>query len=210
MAPAWGHVLLQRAELHPTALLICWLCAIVAIQFFGYPLILGLAVVIALFGRDALPSWWQYISRVRWLLLALWLVLAYGAPGDALFDQDWLPTWAGVDAANLQALRLILILGCLAWLFNLLGRNGLMVALLGLLWPLRRQGGDIDRLVVRLSLVLDHLKTPPRKGAWRQMLHDQALPEGPENIVISLPAWRSLDTAAVGLLTVALVAGMVL
>lgn len=196
--------------MHPTALLICWLSSLVAIQFFGYPLLLALVVVIALLGREALPSWWQYLSRARWLLLALWLVLAYGASGDALLDQDWLPTWAGVDAANLQALRLILILGSLAWLFNLLGRSGLVAALLGLLWPLRRRGLDIDRLVVRLSLVLDHLKTPQKKGDWRQMLHDQALPSGPENILITLPGWRSQDSLVVGLLMLALLMGVVL
>ncbi len=210
MAPAWGHLLFWKTELHPTALLICWLCALVAIQFFGYPLILLLAVVIALFGREALPSWWQYLYRARWLLLALWLVLAYGAPGDALFDQDWLPTWAGLDAANLQALRLILILGCLAWLFASLGRNGLVAALLGLLWPFRQRGFDIDRLVVRLALVLEHLKTPQAKGAWRQMLRTHTLPEGLDSISISFPAWRIFDAVALVFLTIVLLVAVVL
>lgn len=196
--------------MHPTALLIGWLSSLVAIQFFGYPLLLALAVGIALFGRAALASWGQYIRRARWLLLAMWLVLAYGAPGDALFDIDSLPTWAGVDAANLQALRLVLILGSLAWLFKLLGRDGLVAALWGLLLPFRQRGGDVDRLVVRLSLVLEHLKTPLEKGAWRQMLHDQSFPKGAEHVSVSLPVWRFLDGLMLSMVICTLLAGVLL
>jgi hypothetical protein len=196
--------------MHPAALLIVWLCALLAIQFFSFSWLLALAALMAVGGWKVVPAWGRYVYRARWLLLALWLVLAYGAPGDALFDRDWLPTWAGIDAANLQALRLILMLGCLAWLFRWLGRDGLMVALLGLLWPLRRWWGDVDRLVVRLSLVLDHLKNPMKKGEWRQMLCDQSFSDEPQTMVITLPAWRSFDRLALGLLMAGLLAWVVL
>jgi hypothetical protein len=194
MAPAWGHMLFLGPELHPTSLLITWLATIVAIQFLGYPFILGGALGIFLFARPVLPAWWQFVDRARWLLLCLWLVLAYGVPGEALFDHAWAPTWEGVSAANLHVSRLIFMLGFLSWLFGRLGRIGLVSALSGLLRPFEGRWFTTDRLVVRLSLVLENLKTPLEKGAWQQMLVYQAKPNGPETLLISLPAWRSSDT----------------
>jgi len=197
-------------HLHPSTLLIGWLAAIVAIQFFGYPLIIGGGLVIIIFAGVALPAWWQYIRRARWLLFGLWLVLAYGAPGEALYDQAWAPTWEGLGAANLQALRLVLILGCLAWLFSQLGRSGLVAALWGLLRPLGRWGVDADRLVVRLSLVLEHLKTPLEKGAWRQMMDHHVQPSGPETLLIELPVWRLADTLVVTVVLLGLLGSVLL
>lgn len=210
MAPARGHVLFQRAELHPTTLLVGWLAAIVAIQFYGYPLIACGALLIILFEHRAVPAWWNYIRRARWLLLGLWLILAYGAPGDALFDLDWAPTWEGVAAANLQALRLVLILGCLAWLFNRLGHAGLVAALWGLLRPLRHWRVDADRLVIRLSLVLENLKFPLEKGAWRQMMNHHPLAVGPEILQLKLPDWHLVDTLAMVVLVICLLGSVLL
>jgi energy-coupling factor transporter transmembrane protein EcfT len=194
--------------LHPTTTLILWLAAVVAIQFVGYPLIFGGALLIVLFATKALPAWWQYVRRSRWLLLGLWLVLAYGVPGDALFDLAWMPTWQGLEAANLQTARLIILLGFLAWLFSHLGREGLISALWGLMQPLKRGGVEIDRLVVRLSLVLEQLKTPLEKGAWRQMLHDSAPHAGSETLEIRLPIWRAFDTLTVTIACLVLLASL--
>lgn len=200
----------RGTNLHPTTLLIGWLAAVLAIQFFAFPLILGAALAILFLARGALPAWWQYIFRARWLMLALWLVLAYGAAGDAMFDLDWAPTWEGISVASLQAMRLVVMLGCLAWLFNQLGRAGLVASLWGLLRPLSRWGLESDRLVVRLSLVLEHLKTPLEKGVWRHMLQHHPLPEGPETLVIRLPKWKVIDTLTVTAVLVALLGSVTL
>ena len=53
-----------------------------------------------------------------------------------VFDLAWLPTHEGVTEATLHVARLALMLGCLAWLFAALGKNGLQVALTSLLRPL--------------------------------------------------------------------------
>lgn len=200
----------RGTNLHPTTLLIGWLAAVLAIQFFAFPLILGAALAILFVARGALPAWWQYIFRARWLMLALWLVLAYGAAGDAMFDLDWAPTWEGISVASLQAMRLVVMLGCLAWLFNQLGRAGLVASLWGLLRPLSRWGLESDRLVVRLSLVLEHLKTPLEKGGWRHMLQHHPLPEGPETLVIRLPKWKVIDTLTVTVVFLALLGSVTL
>ncbi|MCL2525398.1 MAG: hypothetical protein FWF20_09075 [Betaproteobacteria bacterium] len=192
--------------MHPSCALIVWLAAVLALQALGYTGVLILAAALLLAG-GLLRPWWQHIRRARWLLLTLWLILAYHAPGEAIHDLPWAPTYEGVAAANLQALRLILMLGCLAWLFRRLGRDGLVAALWGLLRPCRRLGLDSERLVVRLALVLDNLQTPPGKGAWRHMLGAAALPlAGPALLRLDLPRWTPRDSALTALTALVVVA----
>lgn len=204
MAPA-GAMCFYRTPLllHPTSALILWLASVIALQFVGYAALAGLLLAIAVLAPGAGPGWWRFVRRGRWLLLSLWLILAYGTPGEALFDLAWAPTYEGLAEANLQAVRLLLMLGCLAWLFHRLGHTGLFAALWGLLQPLARCGLDHERLVVRLSLVLENLQTPLAQGAWRQMLHPASVPAGgPECLHLHLPPWRWSDTATVAAIVV--------
>lgn len=181
--------------MHPTAALLVWLAAVLAVQFLGYTG-LGLLAAGLLLARPALwRAWLAYVRRARWLLLSLWLILAYNTPGEALADQAWAPTYEGVAEASLQAVRLVGMLGCLAWLFGLLGRDGLVSALAGLLRPLQGLGLDTMRLVVRLSLVLENLQMAPEKGAWKKMLAgDPAFAGGPDVLQVSQSAWMLRDT----------------
>ena len=131
---------------------------------------------------------------MRWLLLSVWLILAYGASGDALFDLAWMPTYEGAREATLHVVRLMLMLGCLAWLFALLGNRGLLVALQSLLHPLSRFGIGSERLVVRLSLVMQNLQVELPPGAWRNMLDGNFVPAGgPERLLVEVPPWRTID-----------------
>lgn len=184
--------------MHPTAALLVWLAAVLAVQFLGYTG-LGLLAAGLLLARPALwRAWLAYVRRARWLLLSLWLILAYNTPGEALADQAWAPTYEGVAEASLQAVRLVGMLGCLAWLFGLLGRDGLVSALAGLLRPLQGLGLDTMRLVVRLSLVLENLQVAPEKGAWKKMLAgDPAFAGGPDVLQVSQSAWMLRDTFVV-------------
>lgn len=197
--------------MHPTAALIIWLAAVLAAQFLGYAG-LGLLAIVLLLARPALwRGWLIYVRRARWLLLTLWLILAYNTPGEALGDRAWAPTLEGIAEANLQAVRLVMLLGCLAWLFAHLGRDGLVSALWGLLRPLHSIGLDVGRLVVRLSLVLDNLQTPPEKGAWKKMLHGEPdFGVGPEVLHLSQPPWAGRDMLLIGAVMCLLLAGVVL
>jgi len=139
--------------------------------------------------------WQRYLRRARFLLLSLWLIVAYNTPGEAWQDLMLAPTYEGIAEANLQALRLFVMLACLAALFAYLGRDGMVSALWGLLRPLRKLGADTARLVVRLTLVLDNLQSPPQPGAWRQMLAAaDGSSHGPDILHVRLPSWRLLDT----------------
>ena len=195
--PAWGHVHFGAGFLHPSSALLVCLTGIVVIQFLGYG---GLGLVLLLLlstFRQVLPRWWVLLRRLRWLLLSVWLILAYGTAGDALFGQNWLPTHEGAAEATLHVARLALMLGCLAWLFALLGQRGLLVALVSLLRPLSCRGVATDRLVVRLSLVMENLQVEMPKGAWRRMLDgNPGGDDGPTKLRVEVPSWRLIDYLA--------------
>lgn len=180
--------------MHPSSALLVSLIAIVVIQFLG---LAGLALtfaVLLLVARNSAAGWWRLLRRMRWLLLSVWLILAYGASGDALFDLTWMPTHEGAREATLHVARLVLMLGCLAWLFALLGNQGLLVALQSLLHPLSRFGLGSERLVVRLSLVMRNLRTELPKGSWRNMLDGNPGPAGgPEVLRVEATPWRTVD-----------------
>lgn len=183
--------------MHPSAALVLWLAAVIAVQSLDYPGLL-VCTLLVLTQSGVLSSWLGFVRRARWLLLSLWLILAYHTPGEAWADLAWAPTWEGIAEATLHAARLIVMLACLAWLFVRLGRPGLLSGLWGLLSPCRRLGMDSERLVVRLSLVLERLQQPLEKGAWRRVLHGQPdFLQGPSVVVIDLPSWRSRDSLLV-------------
>lgn len=196
-----------RARLHPSCALIVWLTAVLALQALGYAGALLMAGALMVMGRDVLRAWSGYVRRARWLLLTLWLILAYNVPGEAFQELAWAPTYEGIAEANLHALRLIVMLGCLAWLFRSLGRDGLVSGLWGLLRPFRRLGLDSGRLVVRLSLVLQHLQEPMERGGWRAMLTRQEMhARGPDILHIYLPHWAGRDSLLTVLMCAALLA----
>jgi len=197
MAPQ-GAVCILEPGLHPSCALIVWLAAVLAIQFVGYAGLLAIVATVLILAPAMVGRWFGYVRRARWLLLTLWLILAYNTPGEAFRDLAWAPTYEGIAEANLQAARLVAMLACLAWLFARLGREGMVGGLWGLLQPFRQAGLDIERLVVRLSLVLDNLQTPQAKGAWRQMLASGAPGVGgPALLHLEVLPWSARDTLVV-------------
>ena len=197
------------SELHPSAALIIWFLAVLAIQSLGYPTLLVLAAAIFLSTPSALKPCWKFIKRGRWLFLSLWLILAYGKAGEALADLPWAPTWEGMAEANLHAVRLLLMLCCLSWLLTRLGHTGLLTAMWGLLRPLPACGIDAERVVVRLALVLENLQSPLPAGAWKRMLAVDSLPGSrPEILHLQLPDWRLSDVLAVLLALLFLLGGV--
>lgn len=184
--------------MHPTCALIVWLAAVLAAQFVGYAGLAVLCLAVLLAAPPAVGLWLGYAWRARWLLLTLWLILAYNTPGEAFQDHFWAPTYEGMAEANLQAARLLVMLACLACLFFRLGRERMVGALWTLLGPFRSAGLDTERLVVRLSLVLENLQQPQEKGAWRRILAADAGAFGEPGVLqlAQLP-WAGYDTLIV-------------
>jgi len=184
--------------LHPSCALVIWLAAVLGAQFVGYAGLVLLIAAVLLLTPALVGRWWAYVWRARWLLLTLWLILAYNTPGEALHDLAWAPTYEGMAEANLQAVRLVTMLACLAWLFLRLGHEGMIAGLWGLLQPIRALGFDVERVVVRLSLVLENLQEPPEKGAWKRMLAAQpSVATGQETLHLSLTPWQLRDSLLV-------------
>lgn len=181
--------------MHPAAALLVCLTVIVVVQFLGWTGGALVFAVLLLAARGSLRGWWHLLRRMRWLFLSVWLILAYGASGDAVFAIAWMPTHEGVRDASLHVARLGLMLGCLAWLFAVLGNHGLLVALQALLRPLSRLGLASERLVVRLSLLMQNLRVDLPKGEWRHVLNGSAgQPGGPRRLRIEAPDWRPVDS----------------
>lgn len=194
----------RAVQLHPSAAILIWFAGVLAVQYLDYPGLLVISVVLLLQSGLA-RAWGGYAVRARWLLLSLWLILAYHTPGEAYADLRWAPTYEGMNEANLHVLRLLVMLGCLSWLFARLGREGLVAGLSGLLLPAGRLGFKGERLLVRLSLVLDGLQHPHEKGAWRHMLASaEELPPGPATLVVNTMIWQTRDSLLVASIVVAL------
>ncbi|HJV93451.1 MAG TPA: hypothetical protein VJ572_08230 [Azonexus sp.] len=182
-----------------------------AVQFVGYAGLAIMAIAVLFSPFSVARSWSLNIYRARWLLLTLWLILSYNTPGEAVMGASWAPTYEGIADANLQAARLVLMLGFLAWLSIRLGRDGLVSALWGVLQPLQVLGVDTRRLVIRLSLVLSNLQTPQEKGSWRRMMAaDAPLKDGPNVVHVALPRWAAGDTLIVVAAAAILVGAIVL
>ena len=190
---------------HPAACVLSWLVLLVAIQVLSWPVLVFLGMAIALAGSAVCQRWWRLLRRARWLLLTLGVILAYGSPGEALFDVAWLPTDTGIADAELHVLRLVIMLGSLAWLFAWLSREDLLAGLWAIAAPFRWLGCDVGRAVVRLSLVFDIVQESPKPGNWRQLLEERPLEaDSVATVRIVLPPWRAADGALVVTFTLAI------
>ena len=180
---------------HPAACLIFWLIFAISIQFYDWWALLLVAVLLALFGRVAHGRWFGLVRRAKWLLLSLWLILAYGLPGDLWMGYSWAPSLEGIDAASVQAMRLIVLLGSIACLFEALPQRQFIAGLWVLLQSVRYLGGNADRSVARLALVFDYLEHAPARGTWRHFLDQPEEVEPSSEIMqLEIPRWHGRDS----------------
>lgn len=183
----------------------------VAVQFFGWVALAVAAVIAILSGRAVRRRWFKLVLRAKWLLLTLWFVLAYGTPGDIWQGLGWAPSVEGIEAATLHALRLVVLLGSLGWLFETLPHIRFVSGLWTLARPFRPLGVDADRSVARLALVFEYLEQAPPRGTWRHFLD---LPEQTtgtlETVRLDVPLWKRADTGFLGLTMLMLIAMLVL
>lgn len=208
----------ECAFLHPASWLLGWVLLVLAAQHWHGALLLAGAVLCLWRVQPPIrQAAWQLLRRSRWLLLSLWLILAYGAPGEAWQGFVIAPSLQGMAEASQHALRLVFLLVTLATVLHTLSRQQLVSGLFALLHPLQRFGLgagnkrlrlDAERSVVRLALVLLHLEHTPRgKGwwqRWQQVLQgtdtlsappipDTGTPSIPDALEITLPRWQRQD-----------------
>lgn len=192
-------------SLHPAHRLCCWLLVVIAVQCLsGVPLLLAFAVL-PLLGRAILSRWLRLLRRARWLLLTLFVVLAWGVAGEPLWLQPGVmaPTYEGISAAGIQLGRLILVLAAVASLLETTPIERLMAGAHLLLRPLRFVGLDVNRAVVRLSLALHYSEQAPVRG-WKTLLAPIEC-GAPQSISLVLPQQRLSDWFALVAVTLLVV-----
>jgi energy-coupling factor transporter transmembrane protein EcfT len=193
--------------LHPAARILLWLLLAVFLQVAALPVLALAGACLLLAGEKMRQHWWRLFLRTRILLLVLFLVFAYGVPGESPNGILWLPTFEGMAEAALHVLRLVVFLGSLAWLLAPLSHQALMGGLWFLLQPCRYLGLPVDKSVVRLSLVLEYMENLPAQS-WRQWLTPTDVPQNPAPVQVSLPLWRGRDVLALLFAVLLLAAGV--
>jgi len=153
---------------HPSTCLVVWLLVLVAIQGLDGYLLMAALLILPLFGGRALRHCGQLIRGARWLLLSVFVILAWGSAGDPVWTGMMAPSHEGLVDASTHVGRLLLVLMAVAILRVRMSLPELLTGTRRLLEPLRRLGVDPDRGLVRLLLVLRHLETLPRPRDWRR------------------------------------------
>lgn len=195
-------------SLHPATRLSLWLALLIIVQCLnGFALAFGLPLAVALLWvtNAHIPARGvRLIWRARWLLLSLFLVLAWGIAGDPLWAGVLAPTREGLTEALTHLGRLLLVLMIVAALLETLPLPDLLAATRSLMTPIRRLGLDADRGVVRLMLVLRYVESLPRPRDWRTLL-DAPTATVDERVEVVAHPVRSVDFA-IGIAVVAALA----
>lgn len=161
---------LPLAALHPATRLCLWLLLLIALQSLdGGGLVLAF-LALPLLGGAVLRRGGRLAWRARWLLLSLFVIFAWGLPGEPLWDGAGAPSREGLAEALAHLGRLLLVLLAVAALLESMPLPELLAAARRLLAPLRRFGLDGERTAVRLLLVLRYVESLPRPRDWRQLL----------------------------------------
>lgn len=188
-------------SLHPAHRLCCWLLLVIAVQCLAGTALLAALPLVALAGMPSLRRWFRLLRRMRWLLLSLLPILGWSVAGEPLWEMGAVPapTVEGLQDGMTQLARLALVLAAVAILLETTPVAELMAGSRILLSPLRWIGADVDRAVVRLSLVL-HYADELSVRDWRSLLVPDA-PPGPETVrlrhVATCPAdWLALLVAS--------------
>ncbi|WP_348944951.1 hypothetical protein ABHF33_16380 [Chitinibacter sp. FCG-7] len=96
------------------------------------------------------------LPRMRWLLLAVFMIYAWSTPGVYLWPHALSPTVNGISLAIEQLARLVCVVASLQIMLTFLSKSAIVAGLYYLLLPLDWIGFRPERMAVRLSLTLDY------------------------------------------------------
>jgi len=184
--------------LHPTAVLCLWASIAVFIQTLPVPgLWFGVLVVTMMAAVAARSRFRKLARRIRVLCLVTLVLFACATPGVRMLpDVSWLPlTWDGLGLGGEHAARLIAMVALVAMLLEWLSVDQLISALYHGLGGLSRFGMPVDRIAVRLSLVLGSMERS--ESGWRVWLLDAEAPVASGVTPVPVQALRSTDAACI-------------
>jgi len=147
---------------HPTVRMMLYVLFVMLVPQIAVPLLpvaLGLALIV---NGSRLSAVSRVLWRMRWFFLVLLVSYGWSLPGAALWSAPaWLtPTFEGIEAGVIQALRLALLLTLLDYWVLAMEAERLLSGLVTLIAPLRRLGVDTERAAVRVALTLRIIEQP--------------------------------------------------
>ena len=178
---------------HPATLLLAWAGFALVLPLLPLVILVILAVLVPvpalLLARTRTLA---LLRRARWLFLSIALLFAFATPGLSVpgplgsigMTQD------GLILAAEHLARLLLLLATLSLLHEHLGTAGMVAGLYWLLGPLYRWRGLPDRIVVRLTLVVEFVESG-NVGGWRGWLEEADA--GPQSLVLEVRPVRWRD-----------------
>jgi len=181
--------------LHPTAVLCLWASTAVFVQTLPEPwLWLGGFVTAATAMLYSGARFGRLARRIRVLCGVTVLLFALATPGVRVFPGlTWLSlTWDGLMLGVAHATRLLAMVALVAVLLERLNVEQLISAIHHGLRGLKPVGLPIDRIAVRLSLVLDAMERTD--AGWRAWLLDAEAPapSGVASVMVQPMQWRDL------------------
>lgn len=120
------------------------------------------------------------MRRARFLLIVLVVLFAFFTPGEALVSVlgQAGPTREGLALAASHGVRLLAVLILVALLLKTTDERTLVSGLMSLAAPLAVCGFPVERLALRVLLVMAYVERPP-EGGWKALLDGHAdVPRG--------------------------------
>jgi len=135
------------------------------------PLVVLLGVFTLANMMCAQSNFLNLVKRLKWFFLVMWLIYVFNTPGKHLRWQLFsaTPTVEGIQAGNMQMLRILVMLSTLALVLATNSKEALMSGFACLLKPLKWVGLDTERFAARLWLTMHYVETQP------DMMHGQRL-----------------------------------
>lgn len=161
--------------MHSGLLLLSWLAAVALVQFVPAGALAGLALAcLAIAALLAGARLKRLLRRTRFLLLAIFILFAWFTPGEAIF-AGWpqaSPTREGMVLAAEHLARLVAVVCSVAVLLERLPVDRLVGGLHALCRPLAWIGLPVERVALRLMLVLRYVESSAGdgRGDWRAWL----------------------------------------
>lgn len=108
-------------------------------------------------------NFFNLVKRLKWFFLVMWLIYVFNTPGEHVRWQIFptTPTIEGIQAGNMQMLRILVMLSTLALVLAENSKEALMSGFTCLLKPLRWMGLDTERFAARLWLTMHYVETQP-------------------------------------------------
>jgi energy-coupling factor transport system permease protein len=192
-------------KFHPAAQILFWCLLVAAMQGMKLGTLLVVAGLILLLALLVSPhKLMQLLRRARWIMLSLFLIYAYGTPGQNLIEALGMfsPSRPGLGDGVLQLIRLLAALAGLAVLLDRLHRQQLIAGLYTLFVPLQLIGLSRERVAVRLALTLHYAEVAMLRQThtWQDSLRSLFEPhdEASKHIEITLYRFVISDGLLVG------------